>query len=117
MILVYDSKTGNSEKIAQRFKMNSKDFRYYRDTSEDIVIMARKFYYHENLWEISLFIEQNKDKILGAIIYDDKNFGREFGNSSLFFEEKGIKVIDIWDKIVSDVEIQKMEERLNELSR
>lgn len=109
MVILHNSVTGSSMKLAKRFRFPSKRISNYRGEAEGIVIIGRRFFTDENLWELIKFIENNKDKIKGVVIYDDKSFGSEFGASAELFERYGIEVLAVWDKVVSEEEIREME--------
>lgn len=117
MILIYDSITGETMKLAKRFGIQSRDLQNYDGNDYDIVIIGRKLLEDENLWDLTSFIKKFKKKIIGVIIYDDKMFGDEFGKSAQFYTKEGVKIIAVWDKIISDKEIMEMEAELYEKTR
>lgn len=115
MILVYDSITGETMRLSKRFDTPSMDLKNFVKTENKILLIGRRLLKDESLWELSNFINKNKKSIIGVIIYDDKMNGEEFGESSVFYSSQGIKVLALWDKIISDEEIKEMESDLNEL--
>lgn len=83
--------------------------------NEAIVVIGRRFFSHENLWELDNFIKVYRNEIKGVILHDDKNFGRDFGESVEFFANRGVRIIKVWDKAVSDEQVHELEVMLSEL--
>lgn len=101
-------------RLAKRFNIPSKELRLYsKRDSDKIIIVARKPFINEDLSFLKVFVNKHKRNIEGVVIHDDKLFGDEYGKMSHFFLERGIKVLRIWDKIVSDEEIKNLEDELS----
>lgn len=113
MILLYDTITGSSMGLAKKFSLPSKERSWY-EGNKKAVLISRRFLIGEKLWELERFIHEYKKDIIGVIIYDDKMFGTEFGNSAPFFEKNGVRILAIWDKNISEEEIKEMEVIINE---
>lgn len=113
MIILHNSITGSSRRLAERFSYPSKHLRSYMGGNDGIIIVGRRFFTNENLWELDNFIKQYKRKIKGVIIYDDKVFGRCFGESADFFANHGLEILVAWDKTVSDEQIRALEVKID----
>lgn len=101
-------------RLAKRFDIESKELTLYRDKdSNEIVIIARKPLKEESFSFVKTFIHKNRKKIKGVVVYDDKLFGDEFGEIIEFFTARDVKILRVWDKMVSDEEIKDLEEELH----
>lgn len=118
MIILYDNVIGETMRLAKRFNIKSKEITTY-DANDDryIVLLARKELKNEDLSFLKVFINKKLPWIKGVIIHDDKMFGDEYGQMISFFTEREVKVLRVWDKIVSDEEIRGLEVELNGITR
>ena len=114
MIILYDTITNDTLRLVNRFNLPSREIRNYREQGEKIILLSRRLLIDEKINELKTFLLKNRKNIIGVVIYDNKSFGDEFGSSAELFAEAGIKVLRVWDKIVSDREIESLKEELNE---
>lgn len=114
MIILYSSFTGDAMRLAKRFEAPSKELELYNDKdSEEILFIARKILIGEDLSFLKVFVHKNRDKISGVVIHDDKFYGDEYGEAIRFFASRDIKILRVWDKMVSDEEIKSLEDEMD----
>lgn len=114
IILLHHSVVGGTRDLANRFKYPSKNYLNYRGEADRIVLVGRHIYKFDDSDKLEKFIRYHRKKIVGVIISDDKNYGYFFGDAREFYEGLGVKVLAIWDKIITDEQIKELEGRLDE---
>lgn len=113
IMLLHHSVVGQTRDLSQRFCFPSKHFKNYRGESDYIVLIGGHFYEEEDAFLLKSFIKTYRSKILGVIIYDDKNYGQDFGITSEFYLRNNIEILGLWDLIVTAEKIEHMEGMIN----
>ena len=112
MIILYDTITGETLKLAKRFNIPSKRISNYEDDSKQIILISRRLFVSEDKAKLKNFLIKNNKNIIGVVLYDNKLFGTEYGSSLAVYSKYNIPILRVWDKIVSDEEIRELEEEL-----
>lgn len=115
MIILYDTITGETLKLAKRFNIESKQINNYKLEDKKIILISRRLFINEDIAKLKVFLAINIENILGVIVYDNKLFGKEYGNSLEIYSQFSIPILRVWDKIVSDQEIKELEKELKNL--
>ena len=116
-MLLHHSVVGKTRDLSHRFSYPSKHFKNYRGESDYIILVGGHFYKEEDAFLLKSFIKTYRKRVIGVIIYDDKNYGKEFGATAKFYSDNEIEVLGLWDLIVTDEKIKHMEGLINEKVR
>ena len=110
-VMIHYNRVSECVDVGERFKYETCNLFNYRGELGDnnIVILGRHFYQADQIWEIQNFLRHYHEDIVGVVICDDKNYGSRFGDSIPFFELNRVPILALWDRLITDEQIRRME--------
>ena len=98
MIVVYDSLTGMGKRFALSISKDAIDINDIDILQEECILITRSFGFGNIPEETKVFLDSNKDMVLGVAVTGNKNWGSLYGNAAkLINQEYGIPIIHVFE--------------------
>lgn len=98
MIVVYDSLTGMGKRFALSISKDAIDINDIDILQEECILITRSFGFGNISEETKVFLDSNKDMVLGVAVTGNKNWGSLYGNAAkLINQEYNIPIIHVFE--------------------
>ena len=98
MMVVYDSLTGMGKRFALSISKDAISISDIDILQEECILITRSFGFGHISEETKVFLDSNKNMVLGVAVTGNKNWGSLYGNAAkLINQEYGIPIIHIFE--------------------
>lgn len=94
MLIVYDSLTGMGRRFAESLGYPTLDIKQADTLDEPCLLVTRSFNFGEVTEDARIFLDKNKDHVIGVVVSGNKNWGTLYGKAGdIIQEEYGIPLV------------------------
>lgn len=79
MIIVYDSLTGQGQKMAEKIGLPYIDIRDYQGEGKEVILITRSFNFGQIPDTTKDFLDKYSPKVIGVTVSGNKNWGANYG--------------------------------------